>query len=922
MAKLIYFFGNGKAEGKGGMKSLLGGKGAALAEMTHAGIEVPPGFTITTDVCKAFYKNRRKAPSGLDAEMRTNLKKLERAVGKRLGDPQDPLLVSVRSGAMISMPGMMDTILNLGLNDSSVVGLSTKTNNERFSYDCYRRFIMMFADVVMDVDKKEFEKLLEERKRARGIESDLDLNSDDMKWLSNRFQVHYKERVGSPFPQNPLKQLALARDAVFSSWDTPRAVEYRRLNKISDDLGTACSVQAMVFGNLGQNSGTGVGFTRDPGTGEKKFYGEFLLNAQGEDVVAGVRTPEPIAALKKILPKSYAQLKQITTRLEKYYRDMQDFEFTIQEGRLFMLQTRVGKRTGRAAVRSAVDMVREKLISQEEAVARVLPDQIDQLLHPVFDLEKRRDFAIIAKGLNASPGAASGRAVFDPARAVEMTEKGERVVLVRAETSPDDIAGMAAARGVLTATGGMTSHAAVVGRQMGKPSVVGCSEIRVEEENSRFRTGTQVITEGEYISIDGTTGEVMLGDVPVSDSEIVQVVQGRLSPKASDIYPYFDKFMKWVDKARTLKVRANADTPKDANLAASLGAQGIGLCRTEHMFFAPDRLPLMQKMILAETEEERDKALQELLPLQREDFRGLFDALAGKPVTIRTLDPPLHEFLPRKEELMVEVERLKSGGGLDDVIAKKEKLLERVEDLHESNPMLGLRGCRLGISLPAITRMQAQAIMEAALDAGRAVPEIMIPLISDVAELRNQKKVVNEVAKEVFARRKKKVKYMVGTMIEIPRAALTAGEIAEEAEFFSFGTNDLTQTTFGISRDDSGKFLPLYVSEKILSNDPFVAIDRTGVGRLLRLAVEEGRNTRPGMKIGICGEHGGEPSSVEFCHASGLDYVSCSPYRLPIARLAAAQAAIAESLANAKKKKKKKKTKTKTVSRKKGRRKK
>ncbi len=894
MAKQVYFFGNGKAEGKGGMKALLGGKGAALAEMTHAGIEVPPGFTITTDVCRAFYEKRRKAPRGLDAEMRIHLKKLEKAVGKRLGAPEDPLLVSVRSGASVSMPGMMDTILNLGLNDLSVAGLSMKTGNERFSYDCYRRFIMMFADVVMGVDKKEFDGLLKERKRDRGIESDLDLDHDDMKWLANRFQFHYRERVGSAFPQDPMKQLSLARDAVFSSWNTPRAAEYRRLNRISDDLGTACTIQAMVFGNLGENSGTGVGFTRDPATGEKKFYGEFLLKAQGEDVVAGVRTPEPIAALEKKLPKSFRKLKLITTRLEKYYRDMQDFEFTIQEGRLYMLQTRTGKRTGRAAVRTAVEMVAEKLITQEAAVARVLPEQIDQLLHPVFDTEKRREFKTVAKGLNASPGAAAGKAVFTPGRAVELAEQGERVVLVRAETSPDDIAGMAAARGVLTSTGGATSHAAVVGRQMGKPSVVGCSQIRVEEEQGRFRAGKHVISEGDYISIDGTTGEVMLGDVPVEDSEIVQVVQGRLSSRKSEIYPYFEKFMKWVDRYRTLRVRANADTPKDAILAAAMGAQGIGLCRTEHMFFDPDRLPLMQKMILAETDEDREAALEELLPLQREDFRGLFEALAGKPVTIRTLDPPLHEFLPPRADLMVEIEKCRSAGGLDDVIREKEKLLERVEDLHEVNPMLGLRGCRLGINLPEITRMQARAIFEAALDAGKAVPEIMIPLISDVAELANQKKVVNEVAKEVFARRKKKIKYLVGTMIEIPRAALTAGVIAKEAEFFSFGTNDLTQTTFGISRDDAGKFLPLYVSEKILPGDPFVAIDRTGVGRLLRIAVEEGRATRAGMKIGICGEHGGEPSSVEFCHGLGLDYVSCSPYRLPIARLAAAQAAIAD----------------------------
>ena len=893
MAKRIYFFGGGRADGSGTMKSLLGGKGAGLAEMTKARIPVPPGFTIATSVCREYMSNGKKALKGLDADVRANIVKLEKAVGRKFGDPAKPLLVSVRSGAEVSMPGMMDTILNLGLNDRTVEGLATETGDERFAYDCYRRFIVMFADVVMEVDKKEFEKTLEKRKHDRGMTVDLELTSEDMKWLAEGFKTHYKSRLGKDFPQDPFDQLAAAREAVFRSWNNKRAIEYRRMNRISDELGTACTVQTMVFGNLGDNSGTGVGFTRDPSTGENRFYGEFLLKAQGEDVVAGVRTPQPIGSLQDTMPEAFRELFAITKRLENHYRDVQDFEFTVQSGRLYMLQTRSGKRTGHAAVRIAVEMVREKLISPEEAVLRVQPEQLDQLLHPIFDPERRLEFHVLAKGLNASPGAAAGKAVFTAERAVELAGAGTRVVLVRKETSPDDIAGMAAAEGVLTATGGMTSHAAVVGRQMGKPSIVGCASLHVDEEASRFRAGEIVVEEGEAISIDGTTGEVMLGDVPTQDSEIIRVVEGKLKREAAPMFEYFETFLRWVDKFRRLRVRANADIPRDARVAVAFGAEGIGLCRTEHMFFAAERLPVVVRMILASNDEDRRRALRELLPFQRDDFKGLFETLRGKPVTIRTLDPPLHEFLPKRELLMLDIERMRASGAKAEEIAEKEALLQRVNELHEFNPMMGLRGCRLGISLPDITRMQAEAIFEAALDVG-IIPEIMIPLVGNVNELRHQKAIVHEVAEQVFARRGRRVKYLVGTMIEVPRAAVTADEIAKEAEFFSFGTNDLTQFTLGISRDDAARFLLKYVEMRILSDDPFVRLDRGGVGQLIRLAVEKGRATRPELKVGICGEHGGEPSSVEFCHDAGLNYVSCSPYRLPIARLAAAQAALRE----------------------------
>jgi pyruvate,orthophosphate dikinase len=896
MTRSIYFFGGGRADGTGDMKDVLGGKGAGLAEMSKAGIPVPPGFTIATSVCMDYYKNGKKVPKGLDAEQKKFLVQLEKAAGAKLGDAKKPLLVSVRSGAKVSMPGMMDTILNLGLNDQTVEGLARLTANPRFAYDCYRRFIMMFSDVVFDVPKGEFEHLLQKRKTEKGLRDDTQLSAEDLKDLSQQFKSHFKSKAGRDFPQDTWEQLCLARDAVFRSWQNPRAISYRKMNKIPDDMGTAVNVQLMVFGNSGDKSGTGVGFTRDPSTGENKFYGEFLINAQGEDVVAGIRTPQPIAKLKETMPKAYEQLHAITKRLEKHYRDIQDFEFTVQDEKLYMLQTRSGKRTGHAAVRIAVEMVKEKLITQEEAILRVDPMQLNQLLHPIFDPVERKKITPVAKGLNASPGAAAGKAAFTAEKAVEMASKGERVVLVRAETSPDDIEGMAAAKGVLTATGGMTSHAAVVGRQMGKPSVVGCSALKVDEHGAKASAGNTTISEGDYVSIDGTTGEVFAADVPTRDSDILQILAGKMKPQDSETFQYFDTFMKWADQVRSLKVRANADIPRDAKAAVALGAEGIGLCRTEHMFFAPERLPVVQRMILADKEEDRKAALKELLPFQRADFQGLFDVMKGKPVTIRTLDPPLHEFLPKREELMVDV-------ALGKNKEENEKLLKRVNELHEFNPMMGLRGCRLGIVFPEITAMQAEAIFEAALDVGNVVPEVMIPLVGTVAELRNQKEVVVKVAEEVFKRRGKRLKYLVGTMIEVPRAAVVADQIAQEAEFFSFGTNDLTQMTFGFSRDDAGKFLLPYVDKKILPIDPFVSIDQVGVGDLVKGAVEKGRGTRDGMKIGVCGEHGGDPDSVIFFHGAGLDYVSCSPYRLPIARLAAAHAVL-KAKANGKAKKK------------------
>jgi pyruvate,orthophosphate dikinase len=907
-AKRVYFFGGGKAEGHGGMKDVLGGKGAGLAEMTNLGVPVPPGFTVGTEVCNLFYKNRGKIPPDVKKEIAANLAKLERLAGKKLGDPKNPLLVSVRSGAKFSMPGMMDTILNLGLNDRSVEGVAQKTKNPRFAYDSYRRFMMMFSDVVLGIDKEHFEEIFDEKKRERVVSSDVDLTAEDLKDLCGKFKALVKARLKKEFPQDPQAQLELARDAVFRSWNNDRAKYYRKANGIPDDIGTAVNVQAMVFGNMGGDCATGVGFTRNPATGAREFYGEYLINAQGEDVVAGIRTPHHITDMKKEMPRVFDQLVKITTKLEKHYKDVQDFEFTVEAGKLYMLQTRNGKRTAGAAVKIAVDMVKEKLLTREEALMRLEPQQIDQMLHPVIDPKARLE--VLAKGLPASPGAASGAAVFHAERAVEWAMEGKAVILVRKETSPDDIHGMDVARGILTAKGGMTSHAAVVARQMGKTCVAGCEAIDVDESTNRFMVSGRVIREGDFISLNGSTGEVILGQVPL------------IAPKMTGA---FGTLMSWGDAIRRLKVRANADTPRDARTAREFGAQGIGLCRTEHMFFAEDRIPLMREMILARTLEEREAALERLLPLQREDFKGLYREMKGYPVTIRLLDPPLHEFLPKREELMVEVTKMELLRADRSIIEERRRLLDRVEELHEFNPMLGLRGCRLGIMYPEISRMQARAIFEAACEVIkegiRVQPEVMIPLVSMVQEMKAQKELIVAVATETMKSYKKKFPYTVGTMIELPRAAVTADEIAREAEFFSFGTNDLTQTTFGFSRDDSGKFIQAYMSrselcpkcgtkleknlscasckvtytkrtENILEADVFSTLDQTGVGQLVRMGVEKGRSTRPGLKVGICGEHGGDPKSVEFCHGAGLDYVSCSPYRVPIARLAAAQAVL------------------------------
>ncbi|MEK7365897.1 MAG: pyruvate, phosphate dikinase [Candidatus Deferrimicrobiota bacterium] len=908
--KRVFFFGGGKAEGNGAMKDVLGGKGAGLAEMTNLGVPVPPGFTISTEACNLYYRNRGKLPQDLKAEIAANLAKLERTIGKKLGDPKNPLLVSVRSGSKFSMPGMMDTVLNLGLNDKTVDGLARKSGNPRFAYDSYRRFLMMFSDVVLGLSKGNFEHIFDAKKQERAAAYDVDLTPEDLMDLCGKFKALVKERLKREFPQDPLVQLELARDAVFRSWNNDRAKYYRKTNGIPDDIGTAVNVQAMVFGNMGDDCATGVGFTRNPATGAKEFYGEYLVNAQGEDVVAGIRTPHQIRDMKKELPRVFDQLMRITAKLEKHYKDVQDFEFTIEGNTLYMLQTRNGKRTAAAAVKIAVDMVKEKLLTKEEALLRLEPQQIDQLLHPVIDPKAKLD--VVAKGLPASPGAATGAAVFHADKAVEWATEGKDVILVRKETSPDDIHGMDVARGILTAKGGMTSHAAVVARQMGKTCVAGCDAIDVDETTNRFMVGGKVVREGDFISLNGTTGEVILGKVPL----IAPAMSGS-----------FGVFMSWADAVRRLKVRANADTPRDARVARDFGAEGIGLCRTEHMFFAEDRIPIMQEMILARTRVDREAALSKLLPMQRDDFKGLYREMKGYPVTIRLLDPPLHEFLPKREELMVEVTKLELIHADRSIIEEKKRLLERVEELHEFNPMLGLRGCRLGIYYPEITRMQARAIFEAACDVTRegirVHPEVMIPLVSMVGEMRAQKEIVVAVAEETMRRHKKKFPYTVGTMIELPRAAVTADEIATEADFFSFGTNDLTQTTFGFSRDDSGKFIQHYMNrselcpqcgtklekdlscgackvtytkrtENILEADVFATLDQGGVGQLVRMGVERGRSTRPNLKVGICGEHGGDPKSVEFCHRIGLDYVSCSPYRVPIARLAAAQAVLRE----------------------------
>jgi pyruvate,orthophosphate dikinase len=900
--KYVYFFGGGKADGNGKMKDVLGGKGAGLAEMTNAGLPVPPGFTIQTEACREYMRHNAVSKE-VDRQMEEALKHLETLQGQELGKGSNPLLVSVRSGAKFSMPGMMDTILNLGLNDESVEALA-KRADARFAYDSYRRLIQMFGNVVLEIEKAAFEEVFDEKKRQKKAKLDTDLDAKALKEVIAEYKKVVKKHAKREFPQDAHEQLVMARDAVFRSWQNARAKHYRRINNIDDMLGTAVNVQAMVFGNLGETSGTGVGFTRNPAIGTKEFYGEFLLNAQGEDVVSGVRTPVHILELEKIMPAVYNQLRDITTRLEKHYKDMQDFEFTIQDGKLYMLQTRNGKRTGLAAVRIALQMVEEGLITKEEAIFRVEPNQLYDFLVPRLD-EKGVKIEVLAKGLPASPGAAVGQIVFTADEAVEKAGHGKKasVILVRGETTPEDIHGMEVASGILTSRGGMTSHAAVVTRGMGKCCVAGAGDIEVNEKAREMRVKGQVFKAGDWISLDGTTGRVIKGQL------------NTLPPSPDD--KELQTFMKWADPFRKLKVRANADIPRDAIQARTFGAEGIGLCRTEHMFFAEDRIPHMQAMILANNEKDRRTALKKLLPMQRADFAGVFKAMDGYAVTIRTLDPPLHEFLPRREDLMVDiavlpyadakhkkelVDKYKRFGAKGAADLKKviPTLLRRVEELHEFNPMLGHRGCRLGITYPEITEMQVRAIFEAAVAVSKqgvkVFPEVMIPLTATLKEMANQATIVRRVADEVFKEKEHKVDYLVGTMIELPRAALVADEIAKEAQFFSFGTNDLTQTTFGFSRDDVNKILPTYLEEGILKQDPFAALDQEGVGQLVKMATERGRKTRPDLKVGICGEHGGEPSSVEFCHRVGLNYVSCSPFRVLTARLAAAQAAAADAL--------------------------
>jgi pyruvate,orthophosphate dikinase len=903
MKKVVYSFGNGTADGDGTMKDTLGGKGAGLAEMCRAKLPVPPGFTISTEVCNIYFHNNNAVPPEIDAQMLEALKILEERMGQKLGDVENPLLVSVRSGAKFSMPGMMDTILNLGLNDQTVKTLEAKSGNPRFAYDCYRRFIQMYGNVVLEVSKQDFDHVFDGQKKKAKAKLDTELTAEDLKQVIVGYKKLIEKKTGKPFPQDALDQLQGARDAVFRSWFNARAITYRRMNQIPDDLGTAVSVQAMVFGNMGTTSATGVGFTRNPATGERVFYGEFLENAQGEDVVSGVRTPHPISELAKWNPAVYNQLRDITTMLEKHYRDIQDFEFTVQDGKLYMLQTRNGKRTGPAAVRIAVEMVSEGLISKQEAILRVDPQQLDQLLHPVLDPASKKSLAKLATGLPASPGAAVGTIVFTAEDAVEKA-KTAPVILVRKETVPDDIHGMEVAKGILTSRGGMTSHAAVVCRGMGTPCVAGAEGIAVSEHKKEVGVTVGgkalILKEGDWLSLDGSTGEVFAGKANTLDAD----------PSSGVL----KSFMEWADEFRgKFGVRANADIPRDAKAARRFGAEGIGLCRTEHMFFAEDRIAHMQAMILARDEKTRRKALAKLLPMQRRDFAGLFEAMNGLPVVIRTLDPPLHEFLPKREDLMVDIAILpyadikkkrelaatyqRLGAEVKNLKTVLPALLKRVEELHEFNPMLGLRGCRLGITYPEITEMQARAIFEAVVQVAKkgvkVIPEVMIPLIGGVKEFDNQKQIVVRVAEEVLGKAgRKDLKYMVGTMIEIPRAALTAGNIAKEADFFSFGTNDLTQTTMGLSRDDYTQFQKVYQDRKIFANDPFAVLDQEGVGQLVKMAVENGRKSNPKLEIGICGEHGGEPSSVEFCYRVGMNYVSCSPYRVPIARLAAAQAAI------------------------------
>ena len=909
--KYVYFFGEGKADGRAELKFLLGGKGANIAEMTNLGIPVPPGFTITTDVCTYFYQNNQSYPPELKAEVEEAMARLERIMGRKFGDKTNPLLVSVRSGAASSMPGMMDTVLNLGLNDETVHGLIQQTGDERFAYDCYRRFIAMYGDVVLGLkpeskdDVDPFDAILEDLRKQRGVEFDNQLPASDLSDLVERYKLLIRGRKGVTFPQDPYEQLWGAIGAVFGSWNNPRAVAYRELNNIPADMGTAVNIQVMVFGNMGDDCGTGVAFTRNPATGENVFYGEYLINAQGEDVVAGTRTPQPInkiqktddsmLSLEETMPEIYQELDKIRLTLDTHYRDMQDIEFTIERGKLWMLQTRAGKRTGFASFKIAVDMVRQGILTKEEALMRVQPDQLNQLLRPTFDpkakedAEKNRTF--LAKGLNAGPGAATGRAVFNAPDAEEWAKRGDNIILVRIETSPEDIRGMHASQGILTARGGMTSHAALVGRQMGKVCVVGCNALEIDYPKRQMLVGDRVIREGDWLSLDGTTGEVFMGQIPTRPSEILRVlIEKSFEPEKSQVYQDYMALLSWADEFRRLGVWTNADQPNQAQEALAFGAEGIGLTRTEHMFFEGNRISAVREMILADKREDREKALAKLLPMQREDFKGLFKVMRQRPVTIRTLDPPLHEFLPHDEK---DIRKLAQEMGVS-----YERLASKIESLHELNPMLGHRGCRLGIVYPEITAMQARAILEAACEVKKegldVDPEIMIPLVGHEGELKNQKQVVDEVAQRVMKDYGVKVQYRVGTMIEVPRGALTADRIAEVAEFFSFGTNDLTQTVYGISRDDAGKFLFDYIDAKIWEHDPFERLDQVGVGLLMEIAVQKGRSTRPDLKIGICGEHGGEPTSVEFCHRLGLDYVSCSPYRVPVARLAAAQAAIRE----------------------------
>ncbi len=903
--KYVYRFGPNETDGNAGKKNLLGGKGANLAEMSLLGVPVPPGFTISTEVCTHYYDHGRKYPDELRAQVDAAVEAMEKEMDAGFGDPEKPLLLSVRSGARVSMPGMMDTVLNLGLNMDTARKWGEKIDNKRFAFDSFRRLIQMYGDVVMGVEHSAFEEKLSEKKKEKGVKIDAELDGDALEDLCKSYLKVVEEKAGKPFPMDPKEQLWGSVGAVFGSWENERARVYRALNDIPAEWGTAVNVQAMVFGNMGENSATGVAFTRDPATGEHVFYGEFLVNAQGEDVVAGIRTPSKFRkvergeddppTLEELFPECYKQLDEIQRKLEKHYGDMQDLEFTIQEGKLYLLQTRTGKRTGFAAFKIAADMVTEGLIDEEEALMRLEPDQLNQYLRPVFDAAALKDARPLAKGLNAGPGAASGKVAFSAERAKELAEGGDPVILVRNETSPEDIKGMAVSQGILTALGGMTSHAALVARQMGKVCVAGCGALNIDYKKKQFSVGDEVVKEEDWISISGSTGHVYKDRIQTRPSEVLQVIlEGSLRPEESETFKTYDRIMKWADKHRTMNVRTNADQPDQSEQAVKFGAEGIGLCRTEHMFFSGDRIKYVRQMILAENEETRRKALDKLLPMQREDFAGIFEAMGGRPVTVRTLDPPLHEFLPHEEK---DKKML-----ADDMGVSIDKIKGTVESLHEANPMLGHRGCRLAITYPEILEMQARAILEAACElkkAGKEVcPEIMIPFVSHENELRHQREVVERVAKEVLQEQGVDLDYLIGTMIELPRACLVADKIAAVADFFSFGTNDLTQTTFGLSRDDSGRFLPHYVETQLFKKDPFVAIDQEGLGQLVRMGVEKGRAGNSGLKVGICGEHGGEPSSVEFCHRTGLNYVSCSPFRVPIARLAAARASIKEKRGN------------------------